>query len=351
MRIFIFSLFIIIVRIVASAFAGELSGHIRIIFRLTSYFGMALAAFFLSRVLFGMQEGFKVYDLLFILVSLLFSFALRKSILLGRALETAMSGLLVCFTTLAFITTFSFEENTGLCFVGCIAFYDLWFLSDISLEHEERYSYKNPELFLGALIVFLSSVLYGFLLFRATFYRRFSLSNFLSVAMGTILLIYCPAGATAAFVIGERNNRPLKDLWSEFVRRKRRDGDLHWDYEGEEQKYDWGRKEDGYESRYSYREKSRYSNTSKSYEGSFDDYHGYKEKHERSTSNGNYLNDELKRAMRIFGLDNISNIKKEELDIKRRRLMKKYHPDSGRKGNTLRAAEINAAYDLLKRYV
>ncbi len=346
MELFIISLIIIIVRIVTSAFIGDMPSRIRLVFRLTSYFGMLLVCAFIA----GRAGGFPYYmnGLFVIIVTFALTFILRRSITVGNALEIAMSGLLVCLTAYVFIDLFRLSKSPGLCFVSCAGFYDIWYLSVISLEHEERHRFNKAELLAASVIILLSSAVYGFLIFRATFFALNGMRDLLSVLICTAMTVYAPVCITAAFIAGERNNRPFQNPFTAF--RKRRtftyksfgEKDLHWDYEGGEQEYDWGRDPRG-------------SKTGKK-RGSGEYQKAGTGRSGEQTSSGegfesSILGDDVKKAMRIFGIRSLNELSRESLDRKRRELMKRYHPDSGSAGSTERAGEINAAYDLLKRYI
>ena len=58
---------------------------------------------------------------------------------------------------------------------------------------------------------------------------------------------------------------------------------------------------------------------------------------------------DLENALKLYGFSSIANITKEELNKRRIKLVKQYHPDVNPKGEDL-IKDVNAAYDLLSRY-
>ena len=351
MNIFLASFLIIMIRIVTSAFAGDMRKNVKLVFRLTSYFGMALAAVILTRFS-GTGGGLTVLSLTVILASLLFTFVLKKSIAIGNALEIAMSGLLVCLTSLVFISIFELYKNTGLCFISSVGFYDLWFMSVISLEHEERHKASALELTAAGIITCAAGAAYGFLIYIATFYALLGISNFLSILTASVMILYIPVAITVFFIRGEKNNKPFENPFEAYRRRRaqtrayRNYGEsyMHWDYEGNEQRYDWGREESSARGRYG--RSSAGQQREERGKQAWREYGG----NTQGAAESSVLSDEVKHAMKIYGIRDIGGLNKELLDKKRRQLMKRYHPDAGRTGNTEKAGEINAAYDLLKRY-
>lgn len=60
---------------------------------------------------------------------------------------------------------------------------------------------------------------------------------------------------------------------------------------------------------------------------------------------------ELQQAMSLFMVDDLSAITLEELKAQRNRLIKTFHPDTASDADTKYAQKINAAYEVLKKYV
>lgn len=399
MTLLFLSACILFLRIIFSAFTGEGGFLIKAVYKLTSYYGMFLISLLVIRITPGLfNEAFSAFRLIVLFV--LAAFVIRRSRPVGRALENAMSGVLVTHVFLAILSAAPIGQNAGLCFAFCIGYYDLWFLAVIGSEYEYRYSSRVFEIVCAAVLLFISASVCGALIFRISFYERYGLKNLISIAAFTIMTIYSPAVITAAFVMEEKNRlvrlnpffmyKEKKAFRKEREEReKQRQSSSDWDYyyKGEKRNSQGradntenagrenNRKDDferGRKSSYnSYRDndfnRSKYdTGSNKGYNGNKGNgskgnndsgndhrdssYNSYNSKSSKS-SGSSYLNDELRQAMRIFGIESISGISKKELESKRRELMKKYHPDSGKTGSSHKAGEINAAFDLLKRYV
>ena len=396
MTLLFLSACILFLRIIFSVFTGEGGFLIKAVYKLTSYYGMFLISLLVIRITPGLfNEAFSAFRLIVLFV--LAAFVIRRSRPVGRALENAMSGVLVTHVFLAILSAAPIGQNAGLCFAFCIGYYDLWFLAVIGSEYEYRYSSRVFEIVCAAVLLFISASVCGGLIFRISFYERYGLKNLISIAAFTIMTIYSPAVITAAFVMEEKNRLVRLNPFFMYKekkafrkeREKQRQSSSDWDYyyKGEKRNSQGradstenagrenNRKDDcerGRKSSYnSYRDndfnRSKYdTGSNKGYNGNKGNgskgnndsgndhrdssYNSYNSKSSKS-SGSSYLNDELRQAMRIFGIESISGISKKELESRRRELMKKYHPDSGKTGNSHKAGEINAAFDLLKRYM
>ena len=361
MTLLFLSACILFLRIIFSAFTGEGGFLIKAVYKLTSYYGMFLISLLVIRITPGLfNEAFSAFRLIVLFV--LAAFVIRRSRPVGRALENAMSGVLVTHVFLAILSAAPIGQNAGLCFAFCIGYYDLWFLAVIGSEYEYRYSSRVFEIVCAAVLLFISASVCGALIFRISFYERYGLKNLISIAAFTIMTIYSPAVITAAFVMEEKNRlvrlnpffmyKEKKAFRKEREEReKQRQSSSDWDYYYKGEKRNSQGRADNTENagRENNRKDSKGNNDSgNDYRDS--SYNSYNSKSSKS-SGSSYLNDELRQAMRIFGIESISGISKKELESKRRELMKKYHPDSGKTGSSHKAGEINAAFDLLKRYV
>ena len=69
-------------------------------------------------------------------------------------------------------------------------------------------------------------------------------------------------------------------------------------------------------------------------------------KHQQANRNGGKRMTEFERAKTLYEVEIPFTV--EEINKKKKELMKKYHPDLG--GDTEKAIEINAAYDLLVKF-
>ncbi len=378
MTLLFLSTCILFLRIVFSVFTGEGGFLIRAVYKLTSYYGLFLICLLVLRTDPG--QGGKAISAPVIMVCFLFAaFLIRRSRAVGRALENAMSGVLVTHVFLAILSAAPIGRNAGLCVAACIGFYDLWFLSVIGSEYEYRYDSRVFEIVCGAILLFITSSVCGALIFRLSFYERYGLRNLISIAVCTVMTVYSPAVMVSAFVMEEKNRlvrlnpffmyKEKKVYRKEREERERERQAADWDYyyKGEKRNSQGradtggnknaGRDEPGHEKSFGSRTHGNDGHGSKEKNNST----GYGSKGGRADSGNyrnsgdtgrgsSYINDELRQAMRVFGLKSISGLTKKELDKKRRELMKRYHPDSGKTGSSDKAGEINAAYDLLKRY-
>ena len=202
MTLLFFSAGILFLRIIFSVFTGEGGFLIRLVYKLTSYYGMFLISLLFLRTgpgLTGKESPVLIGLFLFA------AFLIRRSRPVGRALENAMSGVLVTHVFLAILSAAPIGQNAGLCIAFCIGYYDLWFLSVIGSEYEYRYNSRVFEIVCGAVLLFISASACGALIFRITFYERYALQNLISIAILTVMTIYSPAVITAAFVMEEKN--------------------------------------------------------------------------------------------------------------------------------------------------
>ena len=60
---------------------------------------------------------------------------------------------------------------------------------------------------------------------------------------------------------------------------------------------------------------------------------------------------ELQQAMNLFMVDDLEALTMEDLKKMRSRLMKTFHPDLNDGKDTVFAQKINAAYDVLEKYL
>ncbi len=315
-------------------------GFLKYFFILSSYFGAILASYFSIYLIAGVygRDLYTLYPLIFISVPV--TFIIRRSEMMARALDVVMSAFFSCILVVYLMEATPFAYDGALCMVGYIIFYDLWFMATI-ISFGERVNTSSWYEFIAAFItVFAASIVSGTFIYRVTFYEAYGADNNFSLFFAVVSLFIMPL-ITAIRFINSQREKPLfyrlrARLYSNRLERERKkyrnranSGKTYHEADNDRQNTGQGGQEFN-----GYNEKK---------------YTGYESGDHRNSEPSGFLTEEIRSAMWIFGINSISGLKKDWLDKERRRLMKEHHPDMANDDGKM-AGEINAAYDILRKY-